>query len=898
MSNWTKLKAEVRATRVPVAPVAAATASMQYKVPVFDRITDNKVSRTVTEEDAHAMLEALSKEHPLRLVPGDDAKRKKTKAQAPLFGLGVVRADLEPGASMATEAALLGVQLVAFDVDSATSEQITAFDAELARLGWLHLKFSTYNHKPEVPRVRYVLPLSRMAPCADYKPKQWAAVQKVSGKLGDINASDPARRSYFPSRPAEHVGEWPATEIRGSRVVDPDELAAIVAADVQPVLQLAPLATTRPSMGINDDVLDGPKRPENRLRDPALIAAGCSMVNTFRQTGDPDNGHGETLWRASAGIYQHVRDRQKVFHIDSAKDPRYDRDETQRKFDGWTAGPPRCDTIEAAGWKGCATCPHKGRITSPVQLGDSLETLPAKDAKPDALAALKQRVSDGSLRPVVDQDGQVNYIKERERDGRRCRDVYLAGTQDGNDLLLDTVVRGGGKPPTQQQIDAFEASQRIAAKESGQVEPVALRVAERGGTFFHDLGPGRIARIGPDGWTVTDETDTTIFRRGAAAGELPMPDFAGTKKDALRHLMGEYSEQFNLDGARALVASVLTLDALNPNSTHPVREYVGPGGSGKTTMADHDIRLIDPGENGRRTTGTKGDDIAASAQQQYCLMVDNAGRMDPATQNLLCVVSTGGTVTARRLYAQRDTIAMNLHRPMHITAVSPVCTQADLMTRTARFEFQPRPEGTYVGEEEMRERMDARRPRTLGAMYTLLSGALAALPTVRQRKDWPHRLVSFDQLGEAVVLAAGLKPGTFLAAVGKMRAGMARRTASGDVFTIALLAALRELATNPTDETQPSLSSILKRSRALSVLAYDSDRVEITARPNVMRETMPRPSAFERDGAMPGTDRAFLDAVRRVQPMLGSMGVSCTEVSCGSRTFIRFDASTGALNEE
>lgn len=676
---------------------------------------------------------------------------------------------------------------------------------------------------------------------------------------------------------------------------DADEFAARAREQLAEPVALVP--QHKWDLSINADVLDGrPKLADKRDRDPGLIAAGCQMVRVFAETGDPDRGAGDAVWRAMAGIGQHCSNGKKWFMWCSSKDARFNEREAAKKYDGWSAGPPTCNTIEGLGGD-CTGCPNRGRITSPVQLGDSLDT----DRQPAALAAIDGAFESGELRAALDQNGDANYLKTYQLNGRGCRDVYRAGTDAASDLLLGISVRNGGKVPSQQAVATAEALMRMKAKESGEVTHIALRVAKQDGVIFHDLGPGRIARIEADpdgtGWSVIEESpDTPVFRRGAGAGEMPAPERVGGPQQALQLLMGQYLNLFHLDKPRALVAVVLLLDALNCDTAHPVREYVGPGGSGKSTMAEHDVDLIDPSDSGRRTTNLKGDDLGAAAQQNFAVMVDNAGRVDKAIQDVLCVMSTGGTYMVRRFHKQSETLALRMHNPVFGTAVSPFCTQPDLTTRVIRFEMAARAGDSYVPEDEMREQMRASRPKMLGAMYTLLSAAMAALPTVRQRKQWPHRMVSFDQLGEAVVLAAGLKPGAFLHVIGEMRERMARRTASGDQFVIHLLAALRKFAAAPTDSAPATLGAILKRKLPLSVLAFNADRVQVTARPGALRDAMPKPIGFERDNAMPGSDRAFLDALRRVQPLLASMGIEYRERQHGTRPFVEFETSLESLN--
>lgn len=213
------------------------------------------------------------------------------------------------------------------------------------------------------------------------------------------------------------------------------------------------------------------------------------------------------------------------------------------------------------------------------------------------------------------------------------------------------------------------------------------------------------------------------------------------------------------------------------------------------------------------------------------------------------------------------------------------------MSRTVCIDLPAR-QGAHLAEAELRAKGQGIRPQMLGAMLTCLAGGLRELPRVAAAGEWRHRLVDFDQMGEAVCAAAGLQRGRFLDAVGKLRESMARRSASGDVFLMALLAALRRLAEKPTHAEPPTWNS-LRDTEHVAVYAYEKEgcrQVEVTARSGPLRAQVKPVEAlpFGRENPMPGTNRAFVDAVRRVQPLLTGLGVSASEYEKGGRIFLKF----------
>lgn len=551
MGKWTRAGQAVRAMANLPAPAAPASnvmplrpdmaepvperATMHFKLPVYESLTDKQPSRYV-EGDGRAVLEALA-----QVLEVD------TKPDAPAFGVALLRDDLQPGQSTTVVAAHAGTQAVALDVDGATPSQIEAFDAALRAWGWLHIKYATYNHTPGAQRFRYAILLARVVESRHYTAQIWEPLNVLSGGMCDPQAKDSGRRSFFPSCPRGQGSAWPAPEIHGDRFLDPDELTALV-------------PKSEVHTGGADAKAPADERGDRRDRDPGLIAAGCSMFAKFLEDGDPDNGNGDTLWRLAAGITHYVQDGERLFHTASAKDPRYDRREAQAKRDGYkAAGPPLCMTVNASGHAGCATCPSWGKISTPVELGDSLEV-----AAPDAGMNVQQALTAGGICTIMDQYGWINYVTEYERDGRVCREVAQAQSEAATDRLIHAATAVGGKAPSPRAIEVAEAQFRVKARQAGNVTRVHVRFAEHDGTYLHDLGPGRIGCISAEGYRVTEETaDTPLFRRGVGAAELPNPDFKGTAREALACLVHTFKDG-GCDAGEAILSIVWALNALRP----------------------------------------------------------------------------------------------------------------------------------------------------------------------------------------------------------------------------------------------------------------------------------------------------------------------------------------------
>lgn len=113
---------------------------------------------------------------------------------------------------------------------------------------------------------------------------------------------------------------------------------------------------------INDEVLAGAEGPPSRLD---LIANHCSAVALMR---DSRGNVPEPHWYGVIGLAKYCDEGDTTVHEWSSGYAGYSARETQSKLDHWETPPPTCNYF-APMHKGCAECPHRGKITTPKQLG-------------------------------------------------------------------------------------------------------------------------------------------------------------------------------------------------------------------------------------------------------------------------------------------------------------------------------------------------------------------------------------------------------------------------------------------------------------------------------------------------------------------------------------------------
>ena len=806
------------------------------------------------------------------------------------FTAVVLRQDLGPGDSYLEAPAIAAIQVAVLDVDVTTPDERAAAERNLAASGYLYAIYSTFSWTPENPKFKVVVPLSHDAP-VDLHHHRHAGLAKIVGIASDASAGRPAQRQFVASQPQGEGDGRPAPIIGGSRLADPDELAAAAPGDAQPVRSNNKALAM--AMAVNSEALIH-KKGDNRARDFTLIAKECPLSKAFMD-GAPLT---YDEWRAVVGILKFCLNGEALFHQYSALDPCYDRDEAQRKWDGWGdgIGPTTCGKSTL-----CAGCTHNGTLKTPLQLADiDNEGEPAGKRGVDTQKAIEVGMQNSGLSCEMDASGALYVVKTSMVNGRTRKVLMRAESQAARDAIIAAVLDATGKAVSSAALDTCFAKLRNNAREKKAHTKIYHRVAEKDGVIHKRLRSGFNARVDASSVALVDDVeDVPFFMGGTNAGDLPDPVLSESQTAALVFLVSTFLSTFGLPPDSGLILIAAILESHRTTTPYPIIEVVGPAGCGKSTLCDAIAAMVDPsGDGGRITVGPAVADIAAAAQGAHLIRMDNIAFLDPATRNVMCIVSTGGTLVVRLLYAQSETANLTLHRVILINGVSPVCTAPDLQERVVRFELSPRRDG-FIAEGELRSSWQALLPKLQGALLTLLVGVLRELPAVRASGKWQHRQVDFDQLGEAMVQSAGLPAGKFLTAVGKMRGRMARRTASGDLFLMALIKLLKDLAGKPTHTEHVDVATVARgMTPALAVVAYDENRIRITVKPETLYQRMPLSvSGGDRSNVLPATPRGLTDAIRRVQPMLSGLGINVDELTARGRSVLRFDFPEGAVHE-
>ncbi len=119
-------------------------------------------------------------------------------------------------------------------------------------------------------------------------------------------------------------------------------------------------------MALSDEFLDAIAVDREYPPSSAFkIAEKCASLRHIVDTGGDVP---EPQWRAMIGLVKHTIEGEEQVHDWSAGYDGYDWNETQKKIDLWRTGPTSCDEF-AKHCASCSGCQYRGKIKSPIQLG-------------------------------------------------------------------------------------------------------------------------------------------------------------------------------------------------------------------------------------------------------------------------------------------------------------------------------------------------------------------------------------------------------------------------------------------------------------------------------------------------------------------------------------------------
>jgi len=369
-------------------------------------------------------------------------------------------------------------------------------------------------------------------------------------------------------------------------------------------------------------------------------------------------------------------------------------------------------------------------------------------------------------------------------------------------------------------------------------EPVELhlRTAGDGDDVVIDLGrsDGALVRVGPAGWRVERAVASgPLFRRSRLTSRLPIPGEGGD--------LAELRDLLNVsDGSWPLLMSWLVA-ALLPDIAHPILFLTGEQGTAKTTATKLLVQLVDPSPAPARQSPRDPDDWSVAASGSWVVGLDNVSHLPRWLSDAMCRAATGDGLVKRTLYSDADVTVLNYRRVLVVNGIDVGAVRGDLADRMIPVELHPIAAQDRRTDRDLWAAYRAAHPRLLGALLTLTSQVLAALPAAREAMTARSRMADYAEVVAALDAVCGT-----------------------DVLA-AYTAARTDLATAVVESDQ--VGSALTRLVERQAVGWEGTAAELL-------DALPLPSHVP--DSWPRTPSSLSGRITRLAPALASLGV-CVE---------------------
>lgn len=366
-------------------------------------------------------------------------------------------------------------------------------------------------------------------------------------------------------------------------------------------------------------------------------------------------------------------------------------------------------------------------------------------------------ISDKNIKLFVDQNND-SYIAPNgdgtevyNLESKEARDWLTMYTMDNfdNNILLHEAPK-----------DVLETLCGYAKKFSSGKRRLELRTyMDDDKNIWYDLGRSAV-KITPKGWKIVLDPPIMFVRNFSQEPQV-FPERGGDIWKLFDHINIKDKQD------QLLVISYL-IAGMIPGSNKPILALSGPAGCGKSECTKTLKSLMDPTVPPNLPPMTNIDELNKLALTSQVMAFDNLSTMNARIADQFCRLATGSGVRIRKLYKTNDYITFEAIRPLIVNGISQVITQSDLLNRTVLVELSPIEK--RITDDELRQNFEQARPYLLGAMFDLLSKALAIHPKIaRMDREWP-RMGAFAKWGYAVceALGGGISGESFMEAYKKV----------------------------------------------------------------------------------------------------------------------------------
>lgn len=357
-------------------------------------------------------------------------------------------------------------------------------------------------------------------------------------------------------------------------------------------------------------------------------------------------------------------------------------------------------------------------LPNPMLATDS--EAPAAGSDTAAAPATKQEEKKGPLKAIEEK-----LELFRDRNDTRYATVMIDGVnhnleigcKDFNEAISLMFNELTGALPSPTERAQFNDMLRFKARHHGPMLDTYNRFADDNGEIYIDLCKnGQAIHITKEGWDIVKNTPVK-FIQYPHMQPLPMPEKGGDFKEILKF--------FNIkrDDDKILTLTWM-LTAVMTRISRAILILHGAPGACKSSTLSLIRKTLDPSSQMLTYAHKTVNDIAVYLVANAVATFDNVTDLLKDVENILCMASTGGGISKRKLYSDKDSVILQFKRSVILTSLDVPTKAPDLLDRAIAIELD-RVQGKRLLDDELAREYAAKLPGILGGMCDTLSKMLS-----------------------------------------------------------------------------------------------------------------------------------------------------------------------------
>ena len=336
--------------------------------------------------------------------------------------------------------------------------------------------------------------------------------------------------------------------------------------------------------------------------------------------------------------------------------------------------------------------------------------------------------------------------------------AYEIGGKAFNDIIQETAFEGG-KLLKRNELDETNSICDLKARRSGKIVNIFSRVApSEGGGIEIDIRDEENTRIKIANGLITFIKNGSIipFARNPNSRPMLVSHSRGDINLLKKYLRCSDPDFLMLTAFLAYTIATPKIKA----SRFLFLVLLGDSGLGKSSICDNVIiPLVDNSIVGIQSFPKNEKELGIATQNSHIACFDNVRHLSTSMSDSLCKLSTGNSLSSRKLYSDDDQHVTHLHSAVVLNGISSFVTEPDLAQRCLTIELKPMAKENRKSDAQMMSDLEVDLPIIFRGLLELIAGVFMQLPNVEVTN--PERMYDFVRFLSAMEKVQGAPDGVY-----------------------------------------------------------------------------------------------------------------------------------------